>query len=220
MKSDVERGLDLMRVLCKTTETMDMIVHEGAPRSKSRPKVVGGNVYTPSKPFQDELATRIMAARVAKRTGNVAIGVIFFRPNYQRIDTDNLLKLVLDACTQAQVWQDDSQVTAVLGITELDPDRPRTVIMLGDHVSTLDRGLNRTNCVCPQCEKPFYGFQSTRRKFCSRECRAASTKRSQTVRLGQGRGTKGRPPATCKSCGRELSKRTYERCRDCWRVNL
>jgi len=32
---------------------------------------------------------------------------------YVRIDLDNLLKPLLDACTKAQVWGDDSQVCAI-----------------------------------------------------------------------------------------------------------
>lgn len=43
-------------------------------------------------------------------TGKIAIEIAATKPDRQRRDLDNLLKITLDCCTKAGVWCDDSQI--------------------------------------------------------------------------------------------------------------
>lgn len=74
-------------------------------------------------------------------TGNVGLVCLFFRPDRQRIDVDNLLKHVCDAANGV-LWVDDTQCTAIAGVIGLDRDDPRTVIAVGVHESTMIRDLS------------------------------------------------------------------------------
>jgi crossover junction endodeoxyribonuclease RusA len=42
--------------------------------------------------------------------GKLCVEIEAFRPDKRRRDLDNLLKAALDACTAAEVWQDDSNI--------------------------------------------------------------------------------------------------------------
>jgi hypothetical protein len=168
--------------------------------------------------------------------GNVALAAIFYRSNRQRIDVDNLLKVVLDAATKAGLWQDDCQVTALMGLVEYDPDRPRTIIAFCDHETTLKRGDNvkiackgcgslfvpytptRQHCSaacriklaepinCGVCGKPFRRVAS-HIKLCSNACRIEHLRRLNT---------KNGPLPNCDRCGKQLVKHAFRRCRACW----
>ncbi len=123
--------------------------HEGAPQSKSRARVVIRNgktsAYTPSetRAAEDALAWRWkIALRGRTYDGPLAVACVFVRPNYQRIDIDNMVKLVLDAGTIARAWVDDSQVVMILARTECDPTAPRTEVTLMPTSSTMDRSTN------------------------------------------------------------------------------
>lgn len=72
---------------------------------------------------------------------NLALVAIFYMPDRRRVDGDNLLKLVMDAGTQARVWQDDSQITRKTGDVELDAARPRTLIGVCPTTGSLDRTI-------------------------------------------------------------------------------
>lgn len=181
-------------------------------------------------------------------THNVAVGCIFYRSTKQRIDVDNMLKNIMDAANGI-VFVDDCQVTAKLGIIELDRERPRTVIVLGHHKSTMVRDI-KTKWTCLTCEKNYHsknGFSSNS-KYCSRECwRNRKTKlkeitnclecsdsfikKSRTqIYCGEScrksaqkkRNTRQRihEKAYCNVCGKELSKPIYKRCRSCWTIKL
>jgi len=71
--------------------------------------------------------------------GPLALVVFFYRQTLGRVDDDNLRKLVMDAATRAGVWLDDSQVTAGALRLELDRERPRTLIALCPHDSSMRR---------------------------------------------------------------------------------
>ena len=43
-------------------------------------------------------------------TGQLIVEIQAFRPDRRKRDLDNLLKAVLDGCTHAGVWEDDSQI--------------------------------------------------------------------------------------------------------------
>jgi Holliday junction resolvase RusA-like endonuclease len=114
----------------------------GAPVPKARARTVRGGSYTPprTKAAQEALAWAFKGAcRRPPLSGNVALLAIFYRPDMQVLDTDNLLKMVLDAGTQAGMWKDDCQVTALAGLVEYDKAKPRTVVAWFPYVSTMQR---------------------------------------------------------------------------------
>lgn len=212
--SDVDRMLTLLSPLCRDTESLFITTIDGPPKSKARPRPnPRGGVWSPSTADEDALAYRLKAVVDTRHEGNVIVAAIFFRPNFQRVDVDNLLKLVLDAGTKAGIWRDDSQVTALLGVMEYDKARPRTVVGIGEHVTTLDRRVPTASCA--MCGKEFQVVVRGRGTFCSAACRGKMLRQAK-VRPGRGAGPKGQPSAKCVDCGADLSKRSYIRCRSCW----
>lgn len=161
--------------------------HSAAPKSKARPRVVTQKgrsfTYTPpgSKSAEDQLAWMWRAAcRGEPRDGCLALACIFYRPNRQRIDVDNMTKLVMDAGTKARVWYDDSQITTIVARIEIDPELPRTEIALRPSPSTLSRQMFQTG-TCPSCGDDFTRAMSAHvsgdrsaptsmPKFCSPRC--------------------------------------------------
>lgn len=209
-------------------ESVQCVVHEGNPASKSRARVVNGHAFTPARTVaaQASLAQRLEGIRFE---GNVTVACVFHRASRQRIDVDNLLKLVLDAGTQAKVWTDDCQVTALLGVIELDPEHPRTVVAFGEHLSSMPRGdnaripcrvcgkmflastENRAHCSaacrmtlaepvpCASCGVPFKR-KNARSKYCSNPCRS----------MGK------RTDRPCAECGKQRARGDSTLCRECW----
>ena len=142
-ESDAQRALSMFAALGASDELI-MVTILGAPPSKSRPRFArSGHAY--SKPADREAEKRTAAhlrAHIREPfPGNVGLACVFYRPNKQRIDTDNMLKHVCDSANGI-LWADDSQCTAIMGIAVLDADNPRTVVVVGEHVSTLKRGVN------------------------------------------------------------------------------
>lgn len=247
--SDLSRALNMCSVLSASTDNMSFLVLPGDPYSKSRPRFSrNGNTYVKKEDRQQELATALRLRQVFKtpKTGNVALGCIFYRSNRQRIDADNMLKHVCDAANGI-VYIDDSQVTAVLGIVELDSDNPRTVIMVADHVTTMTRGTDAT-IPCPQCTSPMSVVGRKKLpEFCSRACRNKSNGRDLSApvpcaycaqpfkrttqaqkmcspqcradHLRGSRKAKAQPRSRCSDCGKTLAHTRGGRCRDCWRTD-
>lgn len=254
-QSDVDRMLDMFDGLGLSdyADNMAMVMIPGAPWSKSRPRFARktGRTYTPKEDVDaEERTARFLRARVKTPfTGNVGLACLFFRPNRQRIDTDNLIKHVCDAANGV-LWADDSQCTAVMGIVEMDPDRPRTVIVVGEHQSTLRRGTDAT-IACQVCGGPIYLDQVAGKvpKTCSPECRlkvpgAAGSlaelvpclqcgvpfKRGNHAQklcgercrydfLRDKKRAAARPFSRCTTCDAELTHRRGGRCRNCWRAD-
>ena len=214
---DMQRALDMLGA-AGDTHRFQCLVFDGPPKSKTRPRVGKRGVYTPSQPNEEKLAWFLRSAHQGgPEKGNVAIACVFYRPNRQRIDADNMMKLVMDAATGI-LWDDDDQVTFQCAAVELDRDHPRTVIAYGPHESTLRRGVDAKTRRCPQCGADFTVDMVDRRAtFCSSACKGESLKQDKH-HPGQGRGRKGQPPKPCGDCGAPLSKRSYVRCRDCWKV--
>lgn len=104
----------------------------GAPQAKERPRVFRGMGVTPRATRQAEariaLEVRVQAGRVSYPEGGVALAAIFCVADRRVRDADNLEKLLLDACSKARLWRDDSQVVAKAVRVELDRERPRTVV--------------------------------------------------------------------------------------------
>lgn len=220
---------------------------DGDPWSKSRPKFARrGKGVTTYQPEDDRAAEARLRERLRVRrrepfAGNVMLACRFYRANFQRIDTDNLLKHVCDSATGV-LWVDDCQVTLVLGEVLYDADRPRTVIVAGNHASTLTRGRDRDR-PCAYCWTVFTppaGHHD--RQCCSRACTLAlrgitrepiacpvceTVFRPRTAtqivcsrpcanerRRGLPRSGSERRP--CEVCGRLLTHYRGGKCRDCW----
>ena len=178
-----------------------------------------------------------------RAVGNVAVGCLFFRSNRQRIDADNLLKFILDAGTGV-CWNDDSQVTAIAGFIEHEPQRPRTLLVVGPHQSSMGRtGIGSTQRECRSCRARFWTWNKAA-KFCSRSCMARANERlageiacawcqkpfrrrttkqifcgdpCRMQRLIAGRRAHAVVKPDCRSCGKPLSRHGYALCRACWR---
>jgi Holliday junction resolvase RusA-like endonuclease len=249
--TDIDLGLEKLRALIgrdKDPQDLVCFVHDGDPASKARARwhMKQQRFFTPQK-VQDAQAALSWKFRTAVRdtpwTCNVAIVAIFFRPNAQRIDADNLMKLVMDAATKAAIWADDCQVTAQAAFIELDRERPRTIVALCPTTSTLNRDPVEVR-ECRTCRQPFKRnrFTDTGRsgRFCSNRCaQAAQLARARCPRCGTEfqrtvsgqrycsaacqesaalvrRSTQAqRPWPKCEQCGNRVSRREYKRCSAC-----
>ena len=252
-ESDSSAALDYLRGLLREYDTEKIVyfVHEGDPVSKARARFSfkTKRAYTPGRTqtAQEALAWRFRAAvKDAQWVGNIALVAVFYRSNHQRIDADNLMKLVMDAGTQSGIWKDDCQVTHQLSVVELDAARPRTVVALSPVASTLNRNPD-ASYTCVVCQKSFTRNRAEvgRRqpKYCSTECQKAlyvkerarcpkcgtefQRQRSQqrycsnpcriSATLTRKPNTEQRPPAVCTKCGTRVSRREYLFCATCRR---
>jgi Holliday junction resolvase RusA-like endonuclease/endogenous inhibitor of DNA gyrase (YacG/DUF329 family) len=229
-----------------------LAVLRGAPASKARHRFNRkGGAYSTQEMQAAELRTAYsLKKQFAGRrplTGNLALTCVFYRPNSQRIDTDNLLKHICDAATGI-LWIDDSQITALYGRAELDPKMPRTVLALGAHVSTLKRGTDSAH-PCAVCGKPIRTSlkDGHRRVTCSTACsnvhrgyeslsievpcahcgngfrRKTRTQKycghpCQRAALAGRNQAKGNPKSKCIACGKQLAHWREGRCRACWKL--
>lgn len=170
--TDFERGLEMFAAMgLGASHTMLFATIPGAPWSKARPR--GTRIDPDVQDAQERTASYLRMVAKEPFTGNVALGCVFFRPSRQRIDADNMLKHVCDAATGV-LWADDSHCTAIMGVIELDPERPRTLVMAALHQSSLTRGTDATY-PCAVCQKPVSILGQSRgpgrvRKTCSRAC--------------------------------------------------
>lgn len=240
---DLDRALALYRALCPDSDRFTCLVIRGEPHSKARPRFSGnGRVYTPRKQKAAENLLKLHFRTAFKEPllRNLAVGCIFFRSSRHRIDVDNMLKHVMDAANEV-IWRDDCQVTAQLGVVEYDSEDPRTIILIGDHDSSMVRP-HQLSIRCRHCEEEFTPAL-VQQVYCSRGCASRhSAKRKlpirtcptcrevfQTKRGNQkycsneckhaarkGAGPKGQRPV-CAHCGKPVSRREYTRCRECFR---
>lgn len=215
----------------------------GNPHSKRRPIIARGRAMPDAVDVKAEAGTRaVLERRHTRYTGNVALVCIFFRPNKQRIDADNMLKHVCDAAN-GLLWDDDSQVTTVLGIVEYDAGLPRTVVGTAPQRTSMLRGSDDV-LDCGHCGSEYR--RSNMNKYCSPKCSHAA--RGQTLkgtpvvceyceedfvrtttaqrycspecriegRRGKFRG-RAKPNSRCSSCDKQLAHKRGGRCRECWR---
>ena len=242
--TDYARVIQILEALVPDPVEFHVLRISGEPRSKARPRFSGGkhqHVYTSEKQFQAErlLSQRFRAAFEQPFEGTVAVACVFVRSTRGRIDTDNLVKHVLDAGT-GTVWFDDCQATIQCGVLELDADNPRTLIGVAPYEGTMQRVAYRAK-ICEQCGKKFKA-QFHRTRFCSRRCSglAQQIKRRQScLQCGRrftlrkvrqrycthlcalqanavARATITRLNRICEHCGGPVSRREYHRCRDCY----
>jgi len=174
VKEDRYRAMEHVIKIGGLDNHLQITVVFGDPISKCRPRFSrSGRPYTPKKTVEGEKRIAGCFYGIKRFEGNVAVACLFYRSNFQRIDIDNCMKAVLDAGTRANLWHDDTQVTALLGIMEHDKNNPRTVIAIAPHESTLKRGENALE-TCEACGKRFKASGHRRRavaRWCSRECR-------------------------------------------------
>jgi Holliday junction resolvase RusA-like endonuclease len=248
MNVDLDRALAMSAALCANTNSLQFLVIPGAPYSKSRPRFSrNGSVYVKVEDRVQEERTAVFLKQKFRQpmTGNVALGCIFYRPNRQRIDADNMLKHVCDAANGV-AYLDDSQVTAVMATVELDADNPRTVIIIGEHATSMTRGTDATK-PCEHCGNPITLIgRKTAKRFCNAECTTAHrgqllaepvpckhcekpfkrATRAQTMCSPQCRADylrdrrrgKAAPRSKCEDCQKTLTHTRGGRCRDCWRT--
>lgn len=123
------------------------LVIPGPPATKVRHRSTKtGQTYKDAADVASEKFTathlhRLRTANGGPLTGNVALGAVFYRPDMQWIDADNMVKHLCDA-GNGVLWLDDSQVTAQCGVVEYDPTNPRTVLVVGPHYSGMRRGTD------------------------------------------------------------------------------
>jgi len=246
---DMQRALAMFNALDLDSDRVHCLVIPGAPWSKARPRFGHGRTYKTKEDTDAQARTALYLRNAIRQqfTGNVAMGCVFYRPNRQRIDTDNLLKHISDAATGV-VWEDDSQCTAVMGILEYDPDNPRTVVMFGTHISSLKRGtdsdypcevcgalislkgqtLPRRAC-SPACSQALRGRVSLADPIPCRQCNKPFKRTTRTnvfcsdacrvASMVAKNRSKGKPLSKCSDCGVQLAHYRGGRCRNCWRVS-
>lgn len=222
----------------------------GPPPSKARPRHTRkGITYSTAADRHAEARTaRYLGFRNPEpMTGNVAIACIFYRPNFQRMDADNMLKHVCDAATGV-LWVDDSQVTAIAGLVQYDAEKPRTLIAWAHHTSTMVRGTDAV-ATCEHCGREYQwkGHYRKDRRYCTQRCaqtalagvdlsekvtcsqcgedfrRKTSEQKYCTVECSyiarQGVPKPNKKNPRCPQCGKLMSHNRGGRCRDCWRAN-
>lgn len=138
---DAVRASLLAGVLAPDVADVKVIRFGGQPASKARPRFAKeGRTYKTDADTAAETSTAWQLRRAFPKpwTGNLALGCVFFRPDRQRIDVDNMIKHICDA-GNGIAWVDDAQITAVYGVAELDVEDPRTLLVVTRHVSSLDR---------------------------------------------------------------------------------
>ena len=220
----------------------------GDPVAHQRPRFTRtGHTYTPekSRSFKLGIAALIKAKIPTARDPLSKFGVQarFYRSNRQRIDADNLLKSVLDACTQSGIWKDDSQVVELAARVWLAQAVPRLefIVYLAPDPSP--------GKPCPQCGKETRFGKLSKRIYCSRACANASKRISLVCRQCRRpfdiprckvKGNPGYPRAFCSRecsieafralkrikgkesdtwrcgvCGGRVSRKEYKQCRAC-----
>lgn len=202
--SDIQRAMQLVVAAGALDHEIKTLVIDGEPMAKARARVgKGGRHYTPGRTADAErdIANRFRSDRPTPFVGNIAVAILFYRSNRHRVDVDNLIKTVLDGITKSEsVWDDDDQVTALLGVLEYDAERPRTVISIGHHKSTMLRGDDRLTHTCETCGTKYRPHSPTKQpsRYCSRACRP------------------GRNVRACSTCGKPTSHPSASRCLSCW----
>lgn len=137
---DRTRARLLAAALAPGATDVKVLSFAGNPPSKARHRIGNGRAYKTDADTTAE-ATTAQWLKLSFRqpwSGNLAVGCVFFRKTRHWIDDDNMLKHVLDA-GNGIAWHDDVQVTAKYAVVELDAEKPRTLIVVARHISSMDR---------------------------------------------------------------------------------
>lgn len=166
---------------------------------------------------------------------------VFYRADRQRVDCDNLLKVVSDIATGI-VWKDDTQVVELMGRVFVDSDWPRTELAIyrvpgesrrrpgacercGSPVRFAFRSRTTrycstacfqadcyVDCVCPWCQKPFRLRKSSLRGGRKPCCSRECGWAKRAADVRRDGSDKWR----CHTCGDRVSRKEYTRCRACF----
>jgi Holliday junction resolvase RusA-like endonuclease len=240
----------MLTALAGDVSDIHSLILEGDPVSKARARYNrNGRVYVSpeARAAEKRTASFLRDSFPEPMTGNIALAAVFYRSNFQRIDVDNMLKHICDSATGI-IWRDDSQVTAIVGVAELDPAFPRSIIAVSPHESTLLRGTdNVRHYVCQQCSNPFITPGGVApKKYCSKDCAYAArvnvrplavcrhcghdfqrttnrqvlcSNECRTAWLTGRKKASAKPFSVCTQCGIDLTHKRGGRCRDCWRTS-
>jgi Holliday junction resolvase RusA-like endonuclease len=240
--SDRDRISVLLDALSRNPEEVRFLRIDGQPFSKARPRFTRkGQPYNTKAQVDNEASMRARMCSLCPdgpMTTNIAVVCIFYRATKQRIDVDNMVKQVLDAGIGV-AWVDDMQVTAQLGVLELDVEYPRTLIGIAPHKTSMQR-LTHVVRFCLHCEKAFKPHLDTS-TYCSRKCasqntatrtladatcptcgetfrRIAARQRycSNPCKFSGLRAGDRRTAPLCGTCGARVSRREYRRCWQCF----
>lgn len=176
--------------------------------------------------------------------GGFGVRAFFYKRNRQRMDVDNLLKMVMDA-GNGILWEDDSQVMEAFGRIYVEPARPRIVVLIY-HVEG-DPALTRSmDKICTGCGKIYTPKNSERyytQKYCTSKCWSESNRteivcafckelftvpncyvpRRRDKYCSRSCAAKGywvdNPRSSsnwkCQECGKGVSRKEYSRCHPC-----
>jgi Holliday junction resolvase RusA-like endonuclease len=143
---DLAFAIGKLRAIGGVAPAVFTLTHLGTPIPKERARAGGNGIfYTPqrTRDAQEQLGYtfRKAARAIGHRlfTDTVAIVAVFYVPTYQAKDTDNCMKLVMDAATKAKVWADDRQVKAQAVFFEFDSRSPRTVVAICPYLCSMSQ---------------------------------------------------------------------------------
>lgn len=122
----------------------DALVIPGTPHAKLRPRhAKNGNTYQDPADRTAEQVTAGFLRTVypGQFLTNVCVVAAFVVPDARTRDGDNMMKHVKDSMNGG-VIHDDRQITGEACFTELHKGNPRSVILFGEHESTLDRTVD------------------------------------------------------------------------------
>lgn len=222
------------------------ITIEAEPLSKLRARLGrSGNFYTPRGTRDYETMVSLMMSNAVNTTepdkeNKFGLRCVFYRSNRQRIDCDNMIKVISDAATKTGViWLDDSQVIEIVGRMFLSCENPHTDVIIYRVGNPFPIPLK----TCPICGKKFY-TRSINAKHCSIECsnkskhvtlickecgkpfdivqsmakiRGGFCSRNCCLEWNRKRKRKGKynPEWRCQYCGKQVSRKEYTRCKAC-----
>lgn len=87
--------------------------------------------------FRQDATIAIGTNHAGPMDGRLAVTIYTYQPDNRRRDLDNVLKALLDACTAAGVWRDDSQIDSLRIVRRGIGSPPRVLVS----VRPMDRTL-------------------------------------------------------------------------------
>lgn len=124
----------------------EVITLPWTPVPKARPRFARGRAYHDPKDKDAEAKTGAMLRYKATTlwSANVCVVAGFVRHDRRWMDVDNLMKHLLDSANGV-LFYDDAQVTASAQVLEYGPGAARTVLVVGEHASSMPRTVPATS---------------------------------------------------------------------------
>lgn len=114
---------------CKGHHLEHVIPGNPVPKARARRNSRTGHWWTPSAEAELAVSLELLQYRRWFTRHPVAVDLVFHTQG-RTSDVDNLIKLVLDAATKADVWNDDRQVMKISARLVRDAEVPRTEITI------------------------------------------------------------------------------------------